>query len=377
MFGVAVGGTNARLTVDEAIKTAVLAEGEDRPRGVKVTADAAAEKLLAAAVLPFGKTLAEDFKGLADILEDGVPCLVLLRLNDDGTAVPSGGDEAAKWAMVAWTPSDSPVKQRMLCASSRRTLRLKFSELSFKEYPVTERSEVTLEQFLESTRETTEADRKAAMTQGELDAEEVRRLVDGERKVAPKKLAGLVALQVNVQPSFESGLARLLEGGGGLALLAHLRGTTGEELHGELLEDVAGPTQLRGKLPSTEPCYAILPLHGGPGMLLISWLPEAAEVKRKMKCSTFKASVLEQVRERLSGAPVARSEISSEEDLDDSTADAAAAAAAAEQAEASAAADALPAAPKRPVGGVALPGMGGKPVGGVALPGMGGLGRPR
>lgn len=376
MFGVAVGGTNARLTVDEAIKTAVLAEGEGRPRGVKVTADAAAEKLLAAAVLPSGTSLAEDFKGLAGILDDGVPCLVLLRLDDEAT-ISSGGDEPAKWAMVAWTPSDAPVKQRMLCASSRRTLRLEFSELSFKEYPVTERSEVTLEQFLESTRETTEADRKAAMTQGELDAEEVRRLVDGERKVAPKKLAGLVALQVHVQPSFESGLARVLEGGGGLALLAHLRGTTGEELHGELLEDVAGPTQLKGKLPSTEPCYAILPLHGGPGMLLISWLPEGAEVKRKMKCSTFKASVLEQVRERLSGAPVARSEITSEEDLDDSMADAAAAAAAAEQAEASSAADALPAAPKRPVGGVALPGMGGKPVGGIALPGMGGLGRPR
>ncbi|CAE7906271.1 Twf2 [Symbiodinium microadriaticum] len=205
-------------------------------------------------------------------LSDSEPCLVLVSL--EGLLPDAASPD---WAMIAWTPADAPVKLRMLCASSRRTLREEFADFSFREYNATERSEVTLAQYVESTRDRTEDDRHAAMTRDEIDQEEVRKQVAKEQASAPKLLAGLAALQVRTQPSFEDSMKRFLEKTEGSAVITKLAGALvrdgnvglkpsnvytaiqdSEELGAELIEAV-----LRGHGWRRQ--EVINRLRGGPG----------------------------------------------------------------------------------------------------------------
>lgn len=311
MFGVALGATNANLTVDPTLKAAF---GDPKPRAVKVTVDPSAEQLCLAATIPETDSLELDFKAVTSVLEEGVPCLVLIRLSP-GFANASEAD----CALLAWTPSDSPVKLRMLCASSRATIRNEFSEFSFKEYTASEKDEVSLEQFIESTRARTEEDRHAAMTQEELDSEEVLRQVAQERASAPKMLAGLAALQVAVLPAFTSAIETLLSAQGDVAVLAELQG---ESVTAEVLTGISTTSSLKGRLPS-RPSYVILRAPNEeakptPSFIFLSWLPDNAEVKARMKCSTFKASVVDRVRELVgSNSSISLAEVNDEDELVD------------------------------------------------------------
>jgi len=317
MFGAAVGATDANLAVDDAIKKAML---EDKPRAVKVVIDSGGERLLTDKTLPESESLAEDFKAVAGILEETMPCLVLVRLKGGEGEGSAPGAEENDYAMVAWTPSLAPVKLRMLCASSRKTLRAEFKDLCFKEYNVSELDEVTLPQYAEATRELTDSDRYAAMTREELEAEDVKRRCAQEQGTRPKMLAGLAALQVQVQASFEEAFGRLLAEEG-RTVLARLSGPSGEELSGEVMEEnVSLPSQLRGRLPEEDPCYVLL-RPSEAHCLLISWLPEFSAVKKKMKCSTFKASVVDNLRQRLGDRKLVQAEVSCNDDLEDSLAD--------------------------------------------------------
>lgn len=127
-----LGGANANLALEPRLKERLAVEP---PRAVKVDVDPAAEQLVLSGEVASGTEPTEVFQAVAALLSDQEPCLVLLRL--EGLAEGLRG-----WAMVAWTPEASPVKLRMLCASSRRTLREEFPELGFREYNASERQEV-------------------------------------------------------------------------------------------------------------------------------------------------------------------------------------------------------------------------------------------
>jgi len=338
------------LEVDESIKSAIVA-AEETPRAVKVVVDSKGEKLVAEQVLQPGASLEEDFLAGARVLEAAKPCILLVRLEaTDGAA-------DAPYAMIGWTPSDSPVKQRMLCASSRKTLRKEFTNVSFQEYNAADRDEVTLAQFLDSTREMTTKERHDAMTAEELDMERVRREIAKEQATGPKLLAGLVPLSVQIQASFEDAV-RCIFTAPGMAALGKLGGPNGEELSGESLEDVASPPQLSGRLPSDEPCYVIM-RGQEDGLLLLSWLPEGVPAKKKMRCSTFKASVLEKIGSLAGDCSIAQAEVTAEDELVEGLGSGSAATGDQAESAPSASPAASAAAGGKPFGGFALPGMGG------------------
>lgn len=183
---------NALLKVHEDILASV--GGATKPRAVKVVVDAGAGALVVAKTFPAGPSLAEDFGALPEALEDGIPCLMLVRLSDDAGTLPGAKD--ADWAMVAWTPDGAPVKLRMLCASSRKTLHDALSGVSLKEYPVTEREDVSFQHFREATRELTQTERRQAMSLEEQVVEDVREECRKEQSAAPKMLLGLAAVSI-------------------------------------------------------------------------------------------------------------------------------------------------------------------------------------
>jgi len=119
-------GGNANLKIDDALKAAVAGAAENKVRAVKVNIEAKAETLALGLTVPEGPTIKDDWNGISSIVEDGVPCVVLVRLKKaEGDAeAPDAPDNA--WVMIGWTPGDSPVKLRMLSASSRKGLKEAF-----------------------------------------------------------------------------------------------------------------------------------------------------------------------------------------------------------------------------------------------------------
>lgn len=326
-------------------------------RVIKVVARG--EELVCDSTLPESDSLEEDIKALGESLADAEPCIALVRLK--------GSERFADtdWAMVSYTPDNAPVKARMLNASSHKTLMDAFSDIKFKEYQVTMKDEVTLAQFYEATKELSDSERRDAMSREERDHDDVKKQLAKEQAAAPKMLAGLVALKIKALESFDEAVKVFKETEEGKAVLARLVGDTNEELDGKVLDDVTSPPSLKGKLPPAEPCYVLFKLSP-TRLLFISWLPEGTPVKLRMKCSTFKASVLDHVKEVLPEfESISRSEITDEDDL---TEDLGKQSAASEETEAASAKPAF-----KPPGGYALPGMGVRPPmpGGFALPGMG------
>ena len=70
--------------------------------------------------------------------------------------------------------------------------------------------------------------------------------------------AGLVALRIKANDSFDDAMKALLTGEN-QAVVGKLAGDKGEELDGELLSDITKVSDLKGKkLPEEYPCYVIL-----------------------------------------------------------------------------------------------------------------------
>jgi len=197
-----------------------------------------------------------------------------------------------------------------------------FKQHKFMEYQVTENTEVTLKQFVEATRDMTEKERRAAMSMEERDRADVNKEVAKEQASAPKMLAGLVALKIKAHASFDDAMKELLAGEN-KCVVGKLAGDKGEELAGELLSDIAKVSDLKGKkLPEDVPCYVILKADA-TRLVLISWLPEYCPVKLRMKCSTFKASVIDHIKELCPDIEtIQQAETSEEDDLEDRLTDA-------------------------------------------------------
>ena len=72
-------------------------------------------------------------------LQDDQPCYILFRLDERDAS------ESFYWTLIAWTPDDSPTRQKMLYASTKATFKKQFGAGQIKEdYYANHREEVTL-----------------------------------------------------------------------------------------------------------------------------------------------------------------------------------------------------------------------------------------
>lgn len=82
----------------------------------------------------------KDFeKYLAEIIEENQPCYVLFRLDSKNAS-------GYEWLFISWSPDTAPVRQKMLYASTKATLKQEFGTGQIKEeIHGTTLSDVTLE----------------------------------------------------------------------------------------------------------------------------------------------------------------------------------------------------------------------------------------
>lgn len=211
-------------------------------------------------------------------------------------------------------PDAAPVRQKMLFSSSKGSLKTVFEDIKFIEVSKTEKSEVTVDAFLEKTGMTREQ-KLECMTATEVDLMLSKEKQAKEQESGPKLLPGMAAVRIKTQESFDDAIAKLLANETKL-VLGSLTGPTSEEICGELMDDVETPMQLRGRLPTKEIRFVIFGLEGEP-LLFFTWLPDEATIKQKMRCSAFKGSVYTLLKERAQPRTVVQAEVTSEDDLND------------------------------------------------------------
>jgi len=308
-----MGGTHAHLPIDEELKVDVerVIQGEDQIRAFKVVVGGEkGEKLVNGGQVDETDSIEEDFAKLAASLDADKPCIALVRLNG------SKQFEEKDWAMILYTPDSAPVKARMMNAASKKPLAAAFKDIKFTEYQVTEVKEVNLKDFLAATKEMTKDEKLDCMTQEERDRLRVTEEIRQEQLAAPKKLAGLVALKIKPRDDFNEAVKTMMAEEG-KAVLGRLCGDKNEELSGEVL-GASKPSELKGKLPKEEPCYALTNLKD-KRVLLMTWLPEDAPGRLRMKCATFKASIVDHLKTAFADSidSIALAEITEEDDLED------------------------------------------------------------
>jgi hypothetical protein len=355
---------NANLKVDQEIPLSVNDAVDQKIRGLKIVINVKEERLTCAATFPETDSLEQDFANIVETLTDDEACVVLIRLkgSSDEEAASAPAAEELQWGLIQWSPKGAPVKQRMLCASSHKRLKDVLMPAVFKDYHSEIKEDMCLKKFIEATRAKTDEDRRAAMTMQEQLTEDVKAQVERERDAGPMRLAGMAALKIKAQDSFTEGMRQVQEENGKV-LVAKLAGATGEELCGEVL-DAESPEGLKGgRLPDNEPCYVVFRL-GQIRIVIINWMPDNMPVKIKMKCSTFKSSVIELIKDANVEFTVNVASASDEDDLTEALLEPPAEKGEEEEV---APVQEKPKGFRPPPGAMAMPGMGG----GFALPGMG------
>jgi len=272
--------------------------------------------------------------------------------------------------LIAYTPEGSNIKLKMLCASSRSTLRRCFGQFEFNELQVTSKTDINEGHYIENTRELTAEERRAAMTSQEQDLEDAKEASACVQASAPMKLAGLATVRIHVLPDFDDAMKVVMESEN-KACLGVLSGPKHEELSGKVLDDIEDATCLKGKLPEEEACYVVIKGKGeAEGQyMVIAWQPDSLPAKQKMKSSTFKASVVENVKAITLAETVTSGSITCEDDLHAQLGQTrASVVVASEEPE-----EEVHTRPKGgpPAGAVRMPGMGAPMAGGFKLPGMG------
>mmetsp|Transcript_7847 Transcript_7847/g.9733 ORF Transcript_7847/g.9733 Transcript_7847/m.9733 type:complete len:337 (-) Transcript_7847:36-1046(-) len=225
----------------------------------------------------------EDFPKLQDHLQRDMPCYLLYRLD-------SKNDHGYEWLLISFVPDGSPVKSRMLYASSHALLKRELGLTYFSdEIHGSEASDITWELYQQHDRKKgvsdapltqSEVSRNAAATM-EIDMGHTREYVHSvlfpmsmDAVSALKNLANNNVVQLHVDSEKET-----------IELLSAFS---------------AGSVQaVADKLPTDNPCFVFFEYeheHQGETVRPIVFIyscPQSAKVKAKMLHSTVKSAAIE------------------------------------------------------------------------------------
>lgn len=212
-------------------------------------------------------------------------CYILLKTPND------------KWLLIYWVPNNSPVKQKMLIASSFSELLAGLGNTSFiGEYAISELEECTLEEYKRSLGT---KDDESLMTWQEREKKET--LYEHSMAMSETKVSAVVGIAV---PLTDSGVKALEEFGAGTINSIFFS----IEPKKELLDCAESGTfsfdELAGKLPPKEPRYILHNFtHDKDGAsktreVFVYYCPDKSKPKLRMFYSTAKSTILNHIHEK-------------------------------------------------------------------------------
>lgn len=297
--------------VKEALREAV----SKGVRGIKVTIDVKRPRLGLKESFTATGSFADDFAKFdwAALLEDALPCILLLRTADEAGTIP--GTKEGVFVYVGWMPEGTPVRQRMNYSSALATLRTQMEDLEFKEMTVGERSEMVLKDVIELAKELTLQDRMAMATGEELLALKIEEERNLQVAAFEANKVNNLTVEVKFQDSFHEVLAKVT-GDMGNALLAHIVGDDNDEISGELLEEAEHISDLKFKLPAEKACFAIVRPEASKAVI-VHWIPKEAPAALKATSAAYVDALVSVLQEKCEGYNVIHVEVTEDGDLND------------------------------------------------------------
>jgi len=267
------------IRVEEELTRAFMAaEKDDRTSFLKIMI--ADEAFTVAQTAKTGKGL--DFAAASGVLKNGEPCYVVIRTNDP-----------TKWMLMLFVPENSPVRSKMLHASSAGALKEGLGNNKFvPDYHITRIQECSDNDYVHFTKESQDHD---IMTYDEIIAKEAS--LDAHMAIGDVKAAVIAELPVQAADATLEAIQSLAGGGITVAVLL-LNGET------EVLEcGFKGKMSLEeaaAKLPPKEPRFVVSRFaHKHPDTgnaevknIFIYFCPEGAKPRGKMFYSTSKSVVI-------------------------------------------------------------------------------------
>jgi len=220
---------------------------------------------------------AGDFRAMQNALVDKHPCYLVFRLDE------------LKWCCIAFIPNDSPVRSKMIYASSKAALKAGLGSDKFGEdYAISDKRECNSEDFAASAKG---VGKEIVMSADERQYHETRH--EHSAGTSEGKVSAIVGIPIKVADSALDALK-------GLAANKH---STVELVINPSTETLGNApssnTPLSGlQLPEKEPRFYVIAhkyVHGGANkskLLFIYYCPNKAIPKHKMLYSTCKANVM-------------------------------------------------------------------------------------
>jgi len=279
-------GIGVSAALEEAFATA---KSEKNVRFIETDIDD--ESFVATHVEPVGSSTAEEgWNAMVARMQPKHPHIFLARLDEEN--VGEHGDLGFKWAFVYYVPDGSPVRKRMLFASSRDTAKKQLGEPYFV-YDLSGSSadELTWESFVHHAESRNKAASADVMSATE------KMLV--REAVAEVDMGGSNAHAVRFPASQEAqdAVARVRQEGPELVVLR--LDLQAETIELDKVEDVKSADNLQEQVDAAEPRFLIYRWqheHEGASltsMVFVYSCPDEAKVKAKMTYSTTKSIAVE------------------------------------------------------------------------------------
>jgi len=222
-------------------------------------------------------SLPSDFKAMQAVLNDKQPCYIVFRL------------DANKWCCVCYIPNDSPVRSKMIYASSKAALKAGLGNDKFGEdYNISDKKECVLEDFNAAAKG---VGKDIVMSADERMYHETRH--EHAAGTSEGKVSAIVGIPIQVADSTLQALKGVASGS--VSSLELVIDPSTETLGNAPITN----TQLSAlKLPEKEPRFFVVVhkyVHDGANknkLLLIYYCPNKAIPKLKMLYSTSKSNVI-------------------------------------------------------------------------------------
>jgi len=186
------------ITVGEELKKAFSEAGKIGNGFVKI--QLADERFVAAEIGAPSNSLEAALDAARGVLEDRTPCYVLARVDND------------KWILVMYVPDTAQVKDKMLYASSRSSLKEGLGGAHFvNDFFISKKEECTLATYQGSLRSDAVLD-KSVLTLDEVIKREAQEDSMLAMSVGKVKVTAIADMPVGVSPSAEAAIRGFAEG---------------------------------------------------------------------------------------------------------------------------------------------------------------------
>jgi twinfilin len=259
------------------------ARSEDSVRTIKVAI--VGEKMVPASKQAKQSSESSDFDALQKLVEPRQPCYLLFKL-DENSSESSGSQQ---WVFVVYAPDDSPIKDRMLYASSRDTCKksLGYSYFS-QDYHVTEPQEIAWSEF-QSHKQGKYSEAPLTVAEQETRAERHAEVHVGHTKEY------VHSVKFPISSEARDALARLDKASVDAVFLRVDVDRETVELRGAQKATIAS---LPDAVPDDSPCFVVFRYahsHGGRSQapyVFVYSCPTNAPIKLKMLHSTVKSTAI-------------------------------------------------------------------------------------